>query len=222
MLVDVVIPVFGHGHLLPEAVDSLAGQGIPLSVFIVDDGNVPAIEAPAVPANGSVETISLIRQETNKGIAAARNLGLAHCAGDAVIFLDADDQLQPRAISRLMSELRSHECDAVYGFVQEFGFGVTEARATKAEGQPVLLAGSTLLRRSSVDALGGFDETLGVGEFVDFMARAQRCEWNIQPIHVPVLRRRIHDRNTSWSGDLADFLRVVRRHILDGKGSSDV
>jgi len=222
MRVDVVIPVFGHGHLLPEAVDSLVGQGISLSVFIVDDGNVPAVEVPAVPADRGVEKISLIRQETNKGIAAARNLGLAHCAGDAVIFLDADDLLQPRAMSRLMSELRSHECDAVYGFVQEFGFGVTEARATKAEGQPVLLAGSTLLRRSSVDALGGFDETLGVGEFVDFMARAQRRNWNIKPIHVPVLRRRIHDRNTSWSGDPADFLRVVRRHILDGKGSSDI
>ena len=221
MRVDVVIPVFGHGHLLPEAINSLANQEVPLSVLIIDDGNVPAIEVPDAPADGCVERISIVRQEANGGIAAARNLGLQHCTGDAIIFLDADDLLQPGAISRLASEMQSNECDATYGLVEEFGFGITEARIAKADGQPALLAGSTLLRKSSVDALGAFDETLGVGEFIDFMARAQRRKWNIKPIHVPVLRRRIHDRNASWSGDPADFLRVVRRHVLDGEGSPD-
>ena len=38
MHVDVVIPVYGHGHLVLEAIDSLAVQEIPLSVVVVDDG----------------------------------------------------------------------------------------------------------------------------------------------------------------------------------------
>lgn len=215
MRVDVVIPVYGHAHLVPEAIHSLAVQEIPLSVVVVDDGNDPPIEDPDPRRVGCIERISTIRRDVNGGIAAARNEGLEHCRGEAVIFLDADDQLQPGVLARMVSALQEGDSDAVFGFVEEFGHGITASRAAKAQGEPALLAGSTLMRRSSIEVLGRFDETLGVGEFVDYMARAQRASWKFQPIHEPVLRRRIHDKNTSWSGDPADFLRVVRRHIRD-------
>ena len=215
MHVDVVIPVYGHGHLVLEAIDSLAVQEIPLSVVVVDDGNDPPLDFSDTEAAGCIESISVIRREANGGIGTARNAGLEHCRGEAVIFLDADDQLQRSALALMASALQGSDADAVFGFVEEFGHGISPSRAAKAQGKPALLAGSTLMRRSSIEALGCFDETLGVGEFVDYMARAQRADWKFQPINVPVLRRRIHDKNTSWSGDPADFLRVVRRHLGD-------
>jgi len=215
MRVDVVIPVFGHAHLLGKAVASLREQEVPVSVIVVDDGNDPPLEFSESTESGCIERMLVLRRDTNGGISAARNFGLEHCTGEVVIFLDADDELQPGALSKLALELQRNDSDAVFGCVEEFGHGITPSRAAKAHGKPALLAGATLIRRSSAESLGRFDESLGVGEFVDYMARAQRANWKIQSIDVPVLRRRIHDRNTSWSGNPADFLRVVRRHLDD-------
>lgn len=213
MLIDVVIPVHGHDHLLPESLTSLHNQGVEVSVIVVDDGNEPQLGDLAGFAAGDVVSLELIRRDENSGISAARNTGLQICRGDAVMFLDADDRLQPGALSWLSNALRDSQSDAAFGFVEEFGAEVSKERRCRAALGPTMLAGSTLLRRGPLLELGGFDESLRVGEFVELMARATRHEWMITSVPIPVLRRRIHDRNTSWSGNSGDFLRVIRRHL---------
>lgn len=213
MLIDVVIPVHGHDHLLPEALTSLHNQGVDVAVIVVDDGNDRQLCDLARFVSGDVVSLQLIRRDENGGISAARNTGLGLCHGDAVMFLDADDQLHPGALLRLSNALQDTDADASYGFVEEFGAEVSHERRSRAAAKPAMLAGSTLLRRGRLVELGGFDESLRVGEFVDLMARATRRNWMITPTPVSVLRRRIHDRNTSWSGNSSDFLRVVRGHL---------
>lgn len=213
MIVDVVIPVFGHAHLLGQALDSLGRQEVDVRVVVVDDGNDVPVVLPSLDSCMNRVEASLVRCESRGGIARARNIGLAQCGGDAVIFLDADDELQRSALKLLGDKLEVTGCDAIYGFVEEFGKPIPHARGAKASEQAFALAGSTLLRLSSVRSIGGFDESLGVGEFIDLMARGQRRGWQVQSIDEPVLRRRIHDRNTSWNGNPGDFLRVVRRHL---------
>jgi len=216
MRIDVVIPVYRNERFLPEAMRSILDQKVPVSIVVVDDANQPPISSGAFAKVASIPSVAVVRRELNGGIGAARNTGLAHCRGDAVLFLDADDVLQPASLARMRSVLFQGGSDAVYGLVEEFGAPINESRAAKAASEPALMPGSTLMLRSSVERLGFFDETLEVGEFVDFMARAQRANWKFQPIREPVLRRRIHEKNTSWSADPADFLRVVRRHIRNG------
>lgn len=213
MTVDVVIPVFGHAHLLGQAVDSLGRQEVDVRVVVVDDGNDVPVVLPSLDSCINRVEATLVRCESRGGIARARNIGLARCSGDAVLFLDADDELHSSALKLLGDKLDATGCDAVYGFVEEFGKPIPHARGAKASEQPFALAGSTLLRLSSVRSVGGFDESLGVGEFIDLMARGQRRGWQMEAIGEPVLRRRIHESNTSWSGDPSDFLRVVRRHL---------
>lgn len=215
MRVDIVIPVYGNAHLLQHALESLHHQGVSVDVIVVDDGNVPAVEVLDGNVEETVMSIRVTRLAVNGGISRARNTGLTQCGGDAVIFLDADDELQPGALRELVSALEAHDADAAFGFVEEFGTDISPDRAARAAAKPAMLAGSTLMRRSSLAALGPFDESLRVGEFIDLMARAKRQEWNVVPVHTPVLRRRIHDRNASWTGGSADFLRVVRRHLHD-------
>lgn len=220
MHIDVIIPVYRQAHLLPTAVASADGQDVPVHIVVVDDGNTPPIEKTGVAEWDSTQRIRVVRRDANGGIGAARNTGLAQCDGDAVIFLDADDELQPAALGRLADAMVEHEADAVFGFVEEFGVDLPPSREAKAADEPVMLPGSTLLRRSSVESLGHFDEWLGVGEFIDFMARARRRQWKIVQVNTPVLRRRLHAGNTSRLGDSSDFLRVVRRHLHAGGGAS--
>lgn len=219
MNVDVVIPVFGHAHLVTQALRSLGQQGVSVRVVVVDDGNPTPLVLPTQDLEGNPVDVSVIRCSQRGGIARARNVGLNHCTADAVLFLDADDELQPGALRVLVERLHAGGSDAVFGFVEEFGIEVSGERSARASRQPAALAGSTLLRRQSVSEIGGFDESLGVGEFIDVMARGQRRGWKVESLDIPVLRRRIHDRNTSWRGDAGDFLRVIRRH-LDGESST--
>lgn len=213
MTLDVIIIVYGHVTFLPSAIASVARQGVDARVIVVDDGNPQPITLADMGPDATCMHVGLIRCNERGGIARARNVGLEHCTGETLLFLDADDELQPNALPQLLGSLVGGEMDAAYGYIEEFGDGIPQARIEKASRQPLSLAGSTLLRRCSVLGLGGFDESLGVGEFIDLMARGLRQGWKTTAIEIPVLRRRIHDANTSWTGKSEDFLRVVRRHV---------
>lgn len=217
MTIDVIIPVYRHLTFLPAALTSVARQGVDARVIVVDDGNPQLITHEDMGPDATGMNVVLIRCNERGGIARARNVGLEHCNGETLVFLDADDELQPNALPRLLVSLDGSGVDAAYGYVEEFGNEISQARIEKASRQPVSLAGSTVLRRASVLSLGGFDESLGVGEFIDLMARGLRQGWKTVSVEVPVLRRRIHDANTSWTGKSEDFLRVVRRHVNAAK-----
>lgn len=211
MRIDVVIPVYPVVQYLPRALESLTRQNIDLHAVVVDDGNDPALPGESLPS-----WVRLIRNPHPTGISRARNSALPYCTGEALLFLDADDELQPGALAALLDALEQG-ADCAYGFVEEFGAEIPTERSLRAARAPVSLSGSTLLRRAHVEAIGGFDPTLATGEFVDLMARGQRAGWKVEAVRVPVLRRRIHGRNASTSSiaDPMNFLTVVRRHLAE-------
>lgn len=211
MRIDVVIPVYPVVEYLSQALGSLEQQELAVHAVVVDDGNDPAVDGESLP-----QWASLIRNPSPSGISRARNSALPHCTGEALLFLDADDELQPGALPQLMEALQQG-ADVAYGFVEEFGAAIPAERSERASRDPVALPGSTLLRRECVESIGAFDPTLPTGEFMDLMARGQRAGWRIEAVRRPVLRRRIHGRNASTSSiaDPENFLRVVRRHLAE-------
>ena len=87
------MPCFNHGEFVQEAVESVTRLGRDdLELIVVDDGSTDEHtrrEMDAVAARG----IKVIRQE-NKGLAAARNAGVAAAQGEYIFPLDADDRLR--------------------------------------------------------------------------------------------------------------------------------
>lgn len=211
MNIDVVVPVYPVVEYLPQALGSLEQQELQVHAIVVDDGNNPPLSGESLP-----QWANLIRNPSPTGISRARNSALPHCTGEALLFLDADDELQPRALPKLVAALQQG-ADVAYGFVEEFGTAIPTERSQRASRDPVALPGSTLLRRDCVESIGAFDPTLPTGEFMDLMARGQRAGWRIEAVRKPVLRRRIHGMNASTSSiaDPAHFLTVVRRHLSE-------
>jgi hypothetical protein len=96
--VDVVVDNFNYGRFLGQAIESALAQTHPhVHVIVVDDGSTD--ESRSVLA-GYADRIDLVLKE-NGGQASALNAGLAHCTGDVVIFLDADDVLAPTTAARV-------------------------------------------------------------------------------------------------------------------------
>ena len=111
--ISVVIPTYNYGRYLSTAIDSVfSQQGVDVELIVVDDGSTDHTQEVLRSYEGRVHAL---RQE-NQGAPTARNLGLQHARGEFVLFLDADDRLQPHALLSRLSYLRQHpECGWVYG-----------------------------------------------------------------------------------------------------------
>src|SRR5690349_15672533 len=89
--VGVVITTYNHAHFLGEALDSVRAQTRAAdAIVVVDDGS----------DDNPGEVVSRFRgvrclRQQRRGLAAARNAGLTALNTRYVIFLDADDRLEP-------------------------------------------------------------------------------------------------------------------------------
>lgn len=89
-LISVIIPVYNRESFICRALESVFSQSYPagrMDVIVIDDGSTDNT-SDIVKQYG--RDIRYIRQE-NRGIASARNKGIAAAKGEVISFLDADD-----------------------------------------------------------------------------------------------------------------------------------
>jgi glycosyltransferase involved in cell wall biosynthesis len=100
-LVSVIIPNFNYAAFVADAIDSALALDWPdVEVIVVDDGSTD--ESREVIARYA-DRVTIIHQP-NGGQTAACNTGFARSRGNAVVFLDSDDLLDPslmREVSRV-------------------------------------------------------------------------------------------------------------------------
>ena len=97
--VSVVIPTRDRWQLLLRAVRTALGQrGVTFEVIVADDGSQPS--APSQPIL-SDPRVTVLRQAP-LGVAAARNVGARHAAGNWLAFLDDDDIWAPHKLASLL------------------------------------------------------------------------------------------------------------------------
>jgi glycosyltransferase involved in cell wall biosynthesis len=94
-LVSVIVPTFNRSDCLAAAVRSaLAQTHHDVEVLICDDGSTDATPALAESLRRDDRRVRYLAQ-SNRGVSAARNLGLRNARGDFIAFLDSDDTWMP-------------------------------------------------------------------------------------------------------------------------------
>jgi glycosyltransferase involved in cell wall biosynthesis len=177
--VGVVITTYNHAHFLADALSSVhSQQPAPDSVIVVDDGSSDNPETIVDRFPGT----RLVRQP-NRGLAAARNAGLTTLDTDYVLFLDADDRLEPRGIeAALRCFARQPECGFVYGghrYIDRDGRAIGERYEPPGDGpfehllrgNFIAMHGTVTYRRDCLLEVGGFDESLRRCEDYDVYLR---------------------------------------------------
>jgi glycosyltransferase involved in cell wall biosynthesis len=87
-LVSAIIPTFNRGWILCEAIESILDQKYSnIETIVIDDGSTDNTTKKLAPY---LDRITYIKQE-NKGVSAARNLGISKSSGQLTAFLDSDD-----------------------------------------------------------------------------------------------------------------------------------
>ena len=114
---SIVIPTFNYAQFIERAIHSVLSQMSEKSeLIVVDDGssdNTPDVLA-ALMAMGCPR-FRCVRQE-NAGPAAARNHGFSRAVGRFILFLDADDELLPGAIDKIVQTIEAHRgADLILG-----------------------------------------------------------------------------------------------------------
>ncbi|WP_052705039.1 glycosyltransferase family 2 protein [Flavobacterium sp. 316] len=99
-LISVVIPLYNKDLIIKETLDSVLNQSFTdYEVIIVNDGSTD--NSKKIVTTFSDNRIFLFNQ-SNKGAASARNLGIEKANGELIAFLDADDYWFPNHLEELV------------------------------------------------------------------------------------------------------------------------
>jgi glycosyltransferase involved in cell wall biosynthesis len=181
--VSVVIPCYNQARFLGEAIQSVLCQGYTdLEIIVVDDGSNDGTEEVASGCARQDPRVRLVRQG-NRGLAAARNRGLAEAGGEYVVFLDADDRLVSGALEVGVRELEAHPgCAFVSGICRKItadGSIVPGWEQFRVRDDPYLellrscpiYVPAVMYRRFVFDAVGTFDTSFKAAEDYDLYYR---------------------------------------------------
>ncbi|MGQ0615329.1 MAG: glycosyltransferase family 2 protein [Planctomycetaceae bacterium] len=180
---SVVIPARNEERHITGALESVLAQTLaPRAVIVVDDGSTDRTGELAAACG----PLQVVRHEISRGLAAARNSGVAAVATPWVAFLDADDRWDATKIARQAEVAAATGAGLVYcGLRSTRGDGSRdeEVPATVFRTHRLLrrelacrncITGSgsgVLVRTDLLRAAGGFAESLRVSEDWDMWLR---------------------------------------------------
>lgn len=96
--VSVILPTYNRAHVLKRAISSVLTQTWPhYELIVIDDGSTDHTEQVLADLNDP--RLTRIHQE-NKGVSAARNLGIIASSGQLIALLDSDDYWLPNKLER--------------------------------------------------------------------------------------------------------------------------
>jgi len=199
-MISTVIAAHNGAEFLDIALASVEAQRFPDSeILFVDDGSTEELRVPPF--------VRCFRQ-CRGGPAAARNHGIRQSRGQFIAFLDIDDMWDPGHLQRLAAALESRP-DA--GIAQGLMRQLSGNRISGAYRMPY--AGSCLFRREVLEILGGFDETMPLGEDYDLLFRC--WEKDIVKIDVPEvsLIYRRHAANMTRGKQRESHMIVLKRRL---------
>jgi glycosyltransferase involved in cell wall biosynthesis len=194
--VSVIIPTYNRAMKVARAVASVLYQSFrDLEVIVVDDGSSDHTRS-VLELFG--RHIRVLFHEASRGVSAARNTGIAASQAPFIAFLDSDDYWMPEKLERQMGFFQLHP-DAVACQTEEIW--IRRGRRVNPMGKHAKPSGeifhtslklclvspsAVMLRRSLLDQVGLFDESLPACEDYDLWLRIS-CRHPVHLIDEPLL-----------------------------------
>jgi glycosyltransferase involved in cell wall biosynthesis len=202
--VSVIVPAYQAAGHLAGALDSVVAQGYQdWEAIVADDGST---DATSEIAGGYGERVRVVRSDVNRGLAATRNLALAHATGELIALLDSDDRWLPDYLSEQVAlydaeQARSTDvgivcCDALLEgagiasgqrYSERFGAPPAEVDAPSLLRANAIFV-SVLAPRAVIEEVGGFEPSLRSIEDLDLWLRIVeggfRVVYNPRPLAV--------------------------------------
>lgn len=232
-LVSVIIPNFNYLSYIDRCMESVLNQDYQnIEIIVVDDGSTDGSVEFLKSLTGNLRVI----QQSNQGVAAARNRGFFEAKGEYIAFLDSDDYWDTSKISKQIRAIKKTGADLVYSGINlvapdgttltgvlkpEFmGNCAREFRRFPSKAIILLGCSSALFKKSVVCNSGLFDTNLSISADWDFFRRY--CDFgSVTYVEELLTFYRQHPQNMSSNSNffISDTLRCVQKMLMDDHGS---
>ena len=228
--ISVVITCYQEGNLLREAVSSALAQS-PQEVIIVNDASPDKLTNDVCRKLERCSTVTVIWQQKNGGPSIARNHGFERAKGDILVPLDADDLLPSNTLRSLANAFsQSPTVGFVYGaYLQQ---DQPDQPAKKVMPKDITLQtmlsakrfslssrwqllGTTPIRKSVWQRVGGYDPAFGVQDLhdVEFWIRVLASGCNYTAINEPIYIWRKYLGNNSRQVTPISWYQIAQKYF---------
>ena len=221
MRVSVIVPVYNGERTLLDLLGALVAQTYPrdlTEILIIDNNSVD--NTKTILEQWARRGVTYLRCEKQSSYA-ARNVGIAHATGEILAFTDADCRPYPDWLQAGIDEFRANPTDRVAGLVTlplsspprlwEIVDAATYILDAKMAEQGLVATSNLLIRRSTLERVGRFEETVISGDDEGF---GRRC--NAQGISF------LFSRNVKVSHSPRGILEQIRRSRRIGVGLAQI
>jgi CDP-glycerol glycerophosphotransferase len=119
-LVSVIVPCFDTAPYLDECLASLVDQShTEIEIIAIDDGSTDGTPGMLDEWQRRDDRVQVVHQR-NRGLGAARNVGLDMAVGRYITFVDSDDRLPVDALARMVTTIERTGSDFVTGVAERF------------------------------------------------------------------------------------------------------
>jgi hypothetical protein len=227
--VTIVIPTFNRAGVVREAIASaLQCDPTPAEVIVVDCGSTDATQDVVRPFGDAIRYVT----GSYPNAAAARNAGAALVRTQFIGFLDSDDVMRAEKLTCLVPLLGANDRAVVAigrtAFIDEDGdplpefnrrlgraYDVSERLGSSYAGQAArstAYTSATLLRRTSFEEIGGYDETLPSMEDWDLYLRMSLMG-DVLLTRCIAADYRVWEGNVGSDRSARGTLAVARKHL---------
>lgn len=113
MKLSILLPVFNESSSLETLLARLLPLALDKEIIAVDDCSRD--DSAAILEKYAGDDFRVVRHSTNRGKGAAVRTALEHARGDYVLIQDADNELDPNDIPRLLEPVNRGTAQVVYG-----------------------------------------------------------------------------------------------------------
>lgn len=183
--ISVITPSFNQGHFIRETIDSVLNQNYPNLEYIVMDGGSTDDTVAILKSYGNkIQWVS----KKDKGQTDAINKGIKKTSGEIVAYINSDDVMLPNTLHTVAEYFMSHQeamwmtgdyfiIDADGNKIQSYVANYKKILRNLPNKTVLSIANfiiqpSTFWRRSLINEIGLFDESLHYCMDFDYWMRA--------------------------------------------------
>lgn len=133
-MISIIIPVYNVERYLRHCLNSVVQQSYAdIQIICVDDGSSDGSFC-ILDEYAKKDPRIIVIAQNNKGVSAARNAGLKIAVGEQIMFIDADDWMDPDTCEQAIMLMRQHDADIVmWGYNKEYETSSKSVRVWQEE-----------------------------------------------------------------------------------------
>ncbi|MBZ9577951.1 glycosyltransferase family 2 protein [Patescibacteria group bacterium] len=113
-MVSIIIPAYNEKNSIKKVINETAELPIDKEIIVIDDGSVDGTDE--IIKNKKVPSfVKKIYFKKNKGKGAAIRAAISHARGEYLVIQDADLEVAPKEILRVLKTAEEEQAEVVYG-----------------------------------------------------------------------------------------------------------